>query len=349
MFGDLTGDGLGDFLAPRTKFIDSFNSQYLGINLLADDGGGHFVDLGLVSGPELSITPPIGSTWRTADLDGDGVGEILEAGGYRLFTGGYVSAKVTAWSGEPLEALDLDGDLDLDVLTQSGTALILNQNLGGLTFAPSTLVNGLAGAAAVLHADLDDDGDLDLAVSSNAGNDLHLFELSGGVLLPPVAIDGPSSGSTRMGLGVTDADGDGLSDLISVRNVLDSAFGVNSSVVAWHRRVGPGLAYAAPHEWLGRDAKEVADLDDDGDLDAFGSYVLRGATHEAPEGGRIRQYGAGSAGTGAAVPLLGAHGPVAPGSTSARLTLRRGFGGSVGVLAIGLSDRKSTRLNSSHT
>ena len=77
------------------------------------------------------------------------------------------------------------------------------------------------------------------------------------------------------------------------------------------------------------------DADQDGDLDAYNTAgVLRSTPFEGADAGLARQYGAGSPGSGGAVPVLGATGPWRVGSTSASLRVALGNGGAPAFLAV---------------
>ena len=127
-----------------------------------------------------------------------------------------------------------------------------------------------------------------------------------------------------------DFDGDGVVDLIATYG----SGTTGADLVAVLRGTGGGFAYEPFRTFIGAEVEAYGDLDGDGDLDGFGSGVFKSRRFHGPSGGIIRQYGSGVAGTAGAVPVLGATGPVHPGSTSASLRVRRGLGGAAGVLAV---------------
>jgi hypothetical protein len=77
------------------------------------------------------------------------------------------------------------------------------------------------------------------------------------------------------------------------------------------------------------------DVDEDGDDDALGAAVVRNRRFEGPRDGIVRQYGTGTNGSSGAIPVLGASGPLRPGSITAALRFRRGLGGATAVLFFG--------------
>ncbi len=80
-----------------------------------------------------------------------------------------------------------------------------------------------------------------------------------------------------------------------------------------------------------------ADYDGDGDVDLGGSILVRSRRFDGEGDGIIEQYGAGTPGTGGAVPVLGAAGPLRPGSTTAALRLRRARGGTLAAFLYGVN------------
>jgi hypothetical protein len=113
---------------------------------------------------------------------------------------------------------------------------------------------------------------------------------------------------------------------------------VQTSYLEAHFRQASGVAYDPPIAWLARPGlTSFADMDSDGDLDVTGRFLVRGHRYSGDEAGLLRQYRAGTAGTGDVRPILGANGPTRPGS-QATIRVRRAVGGTVGLLAVGLAE-----------
>lgn len=110
--------------------------------------------------------------------------------------------------------VDLDGDVDVLVGRRAGPCVWLRNNFDG-TFAARTVFPGVDGARAFAWADLDHDGTADAAVLDAAGR-LHVFanERSGQLKPWPAAL--PEG--TFLALAVTDADDDGVLDLVALRS-----------------------------------------------------------------------------------------------------------------------------------
>jgi hypothetical protein len=106
-------------------------------------------------------------------------------------------------------------------------------------------------------------------------------------------------------------------------------------VSAWLR--GQGFSFSERREWVLRDSPlAFADIDGDGDIDAIGRYLNRNVQFEDPRAGSALQYAQEGATlkTGGFHPVLGARGPLRPGSAGA-LLVRRGLGGAAGWLLQG--------------
>ena len=154
-----------------------------------------------------------------------------------------------------------------------------------------------------------------------------LFEnIGAGALAPAVVLEGGLGRSTTVA--TSDVDGDGLSDLVLARN--QGLGGVNLQV---HRRTGPGLTFEAARDWLSGGVLGVFDVDQDGDEDIVGSYVVRSRRFEGPGAGSARQYGMGSPGTDGVVPLIVLAGPAIE-NASAQVRIRRALGGSIAVVLV---------------
>lgn len=166
---DLDGDGDNDVLAI---------SQDGQLRLFRNDGSanmGRAEDVGYMPWPEAV---------RFIDLDQDGDVDVL--GGSRFYpvpdtirwasndgTGHFAPAQVIAYGSNylfDLEASDIDGDGDLDILTASevDNRLAWYANDGSMTCGPpQDIEHGLQGPSSIAAGDLDGDGDNDVVIGSD--------------------------------------------------------------------------------------------------------------------------------------------------------------------------------------
>jgi hypothetical protein len=198
--GDLDSDGDLDLLVP--------NYARDSVYALFNDGAGHFpVRLGTAVGRR-----PAGLALGDVDNDGDldfvvtseGVTATSVSIGLNTGIGSFVVGPATSTGTSGLTQLllaDLDGDHDLDLVTNNGS-LFLNNGSG--SFGSSQSVPAGNGVAL---GDLDADGDLDLVVATSGGLDVRrnngLAQFSG--------TERVSLGSTSMAHDplLTDLDRDG--------------------------------------------------------------------------------------------------------------------------------------------
>ena len=331
---DLDGNGLFDGLVAHFVLMFPLTYQFIDMRRFEDTGAGAFVDRGRAapSGVQMIGVP------LPDDVDGDGDVDLINAEGIWLNSGAqFFAAPVGGpFNGyAPILKGDIDGDGDNDFIANyvGGTqSLALLRRTGPATFnvellyAPTTaftLIN------APVLADLDDDGDLDVAVDKGpSGTTVTIYENVGGVfvqssVLPIIG----SLGSTALAAG--DLDGDGKTDLALSY----------STRVRIYRRTGPGFTYEAAREHvagIGR-ARALVDIDNDGDLDLIGGSTIFNPRVDGSSAGFSRQYGLGLAGSAGRRPVLGATGPIRPGS-SPSLRIREGLGGAPALLALGLSE-----------
>ena len=215
---------------------------------------------------------------RIADLDGDGDGDLLVAAGtYDLVawhenldgagTFGPEQA-IVAGIAYPttVDAADLDGDGDLDVLTASqwDHEILWYENVDGQgAFGPGKFVATFARKPrSVIAADLDGDGDLDVC-AAHGYQSSWCKNLDGQGTFGNVLLVDSVSGSDAMEIGAEDLDGDGDRDLVVAWRGGDA--------VVWHENTnGVGGFGARQVITTAIDAPfgvTTADLDGDGDLE----------------------------------------------------------------------------------
>jgi FG-GAP-like repeat len=349
---DLDADGRIDFLVPW--FVPNpmgpfFPDLFSEMRLYVDDGFGHFADAGTSS---TQFILPFGKPLCLAlDLDQDGDNDLLDTDtnlAWRANDGaGHFGPGVTlvAGSHEVNVAADLDSDGDLDLLAQGWpNSVLVMEAVAPLTFVPHAVHEDQSSieADSLTLADPDLDGDLDIACATQWGDSLLLLESDGALgfslastLSTNVAISFTSE-FTGSYLAFDDVDGDGIVDLLAGA---EGDFGSAApNKVALFRGTGDGFDYEEVRWYAGAGMGPAGDLDGDGDLDLPGQGMVRSRHFEGPADGIIRQYGAGTAATSGVAPVLGAAGPLRPGSSTAELRVRRGVGGKLSLLMYGLGE-----------
>lgn len=229
---DLDNDGRLDVLG---SFSDSG-----GVGSSAGIWAQNLSSAPLTFGPPQTLEPGVGTftvdAMHAADLDGDGDAEVMTAthAGWSWRnnlsiegTPGAFSAPQflsTAGSGSEITTADLDGDGDLDIITDANhtgaqTALVWYRNeqipTGTLTFAAAQTIATLDLVSRIEVADMDDDGDLDLLTMVNNGVQVISYENTGaGSFSTGQVIFSRSPGSAVRSLKIADVDGNGRMDLM---------------------------------------------------------------------------------------------------------------------------------------
>lgn len=279
----------------------------------------------------------------TADLDGDGVRDLVSAGEpglsiawgqsdvreYRLFAGGVPDAEVG----------DVDGDGDVDVVfvTAGPAALRVLENRGGREFLEREALTVADGARSVWVGDLDGDDRIDAVVASGGEAGTLTVVTAGLTRAEPMAV-----GRDLVAVEAGDVDGDGRLDLVAADHG-DSAV---------HVALAQGAGFAAPvrtRTGYGPEYLQLYEFDGDGALDVL-TYGGREVWFHAGDGagglaeakGLVVQDGA-SAGFGAhrdeqgrrwLITVDGAH-PVASRLDDADRVVRRVVGGGI-LVSFGL-------------
>jgi hypothetical protein len=234
---DIDGDGQLDILS--ASYADGKIAWYRNL------GNGSFGSQQIISNRLTGATAIV-----AADFDGDGDIDVAAAsfstgivswfenldgrgsfGPLQILTRGAIGA-------ERLQAVDLDGDGDLDLIAAAyGSENISNdgevlwfENIGGnATFGPAnTLVAG-GGPTAVQALDLDGDGDLDLVVTHYETRRLVWYENQGDLTFGNAQIIAETLDRLEA-LELADIDGNGTLDLLVG----------SGSAVYWFERLGNG-------------------------------------------------------------------------------------------------------------
>lgn len=228
-----------------------------------------------------------------ADIDGDSDDDLLIAGqtvAWRENLGDNQFGPVRSIS-DPLEfqvpfdakAADLDGDGDLDVVASGRFFQVPSfqggifwfENLGAGSFGPGVLIaDGGDDCEFVDLADLDADGDIDI-VAELVGIRCYFNDGAGQFSFASNVV---TSGQLKQSVFTVDYDDDGLPDIVTAGNTINSSFGTttdgNASV---YRNLGGGsfslpiVLYSKTNQPV--DSCGAGDIDGDGDVDFFVSSV----------------------------------------------------------------------------
>ena len=159
---------------------------------------------------------------------------------------------------------DINGDGTLDVVTleSGGQQFWLNDGNGAFTKG-SKVENGPTGRAKVAFGDLDGDSDLDMLVGRR---NVHTWLNDGSGVFERISVLGDTPGEA---VALGDIDGDGDVDAMVSNATHSNEIWLND---------GRGTFFLSDHDWKPttdfsdtRSEVSVADLDGDGDLDAFAS------------------------------------------------------------------------------
>jgi len=344
--GDLDGDGLADALRRFFELVPDPDfgmvPEYRGMRLLLGTPAGGYADGGLATPlgfpDDFLVT---GGTSGGIDVDGDGDPDLLDASVLWINdgTGAFDALPIGAGAGDgTCHAGDVEGDGDVDLLVYDDLGGSLAYRLlraAGGGFVSEALATKVDGGLAGRLFDLDGDGDLDAVLPSDFdGASLTLLENDGAGFVPAGELAGHAPNCQLVEH--ADVDLDGSPDLVTGAPTAHLGSSIEGDV-AWFLHTG-GLAFDPVRETLATGVFGLADLDEDGDLDVASQTTrLVGQVRTGAASGLVRQSGAGTAGLGGVVAVLGASGPLRSGSAEAGLHVRRGRGGALALLGIATS------------
>ncbi len=286
---DLDGDGIVDLIVPgRDPEKRLFTMRGL--------GDGHFVPL------QTLVADSFVDWVELADVDNDGLDDIVAAWrgdfprvvAYRgLGSGAFAEATVLAGlelgvgrDPQGLAIGDFDGDRDIDIaVTQYvGAAIEVFSNRGSLQFERTdrvrvgSFLGGYQYPRMTFACDIDGDGDLDLLANELGGSRIAVSRNQNGRFARVVEYRVPQIGKERPGIAsmlMADIDTDGDCDIVVPALLLAPeqklvAF-INDGAGDFSQRI---VGRSAPFGYAF--SLELADFDDDGDLDAATGVALPG-------------------------------------------------------------------------
>jgi hypothetical protein len=315
---DLDGDGDLDILVANNGQNDAMYINN-GVGEFESVTDNDFVtdpdspEYGVVRFPEIS---PYGGSdesrcIKVADIDGDGdldilVGKYFNAaiyindapGVFRKDTeSAFADGSGNPGSPDAIEAVDIDGDGDVDVLvayvgSQQPNQMFLNDGAGGLHHATEgAFVTDRGDSSALKAVDIDGDGDLDVLVandasSGNAFNNMYLNMGAGDLQKVTAGAFVTDSGSSS-DVQVVDIDGDGDMDVLIANNDGNNAMYINEGAPGERIKVTQGVFVTDGPTAATRDIA-VVDIDEDGDLDILVANDGNNAMYINEGGGELQ-------------------------------------------------------------
>lgn len=285
VFVDCDLDGDQDLFVGR---IDA-GAPTTGQDMLFENIAGTFVDVTAAHMPISGGATDV----ITGDVDGDGVTDLVTAGGVsNLYRGDGIGGFTLASAVLPatpkpiagVALLDFDQDGDLDLVRALGVPTTggpfgfrLLRNDWPATFVDVTAALGLSAlqARAVATIDIDRDGRLDLLVADDAPgtNGLLVLRAVGAGFVDETALRVPVMSATTQ-FSVIDLDGDGWDDVISDNPSIPLLVNTNGVLAPWPSPWFVVAGWPAVHT-------VAADFDHDGDQDLIGvTGLLRNRTRQ---------------------------------------------------------------------
>jgi len=265
VLGDFDGDGALDlaFLSPGDTGWPASASQRI-VTVLLGDGAGGFAG-------RLATPTPLATTLAAADLDGDGVAELVTHSDAHAAT----RATIHRYQGgglfdrhdlqgavrPPFFFADVDADGDADLLASDGCGLVLRRNAGAGALDDVERIWSAESAQVWTAADLDGDGFLDPIVGRLRGDVCVTYSNAQGRYewVAPIPFARHELDSVT-----GDIDQDGLTDVVEVFvDHFETHVGLGGGLYAQRSRVGVSRRYETP---------QLKDIDGDGDLDLFATY-----------------------------------------------------------------------------
>ncbi len=306
----------GEHTAPRRPFLRRSVVSVAALwATFFNASGSHaqpFDEIGASLGmPGASAVGSLTAGVSVADLDGDGLVELVRTGGATgpgLYRRSSIAAPfalvpnafpadptATEISGHTL--FDMDGDGDLDLLFLKSRSVLL-ENIGGVfvDVSVSRLPAASGKAITAAAADLDGDGDLDLAIARylDRSDFPHhrclsnlLFENDGTGRFQDVSERAGFSSVNACSLisAAQDVDGDGRLDIIFVNDFAQYVYGqevwINTGPLTYAER-SRELGFVAPNFGMGL---ALADLDENNRLDALVTNIGEVVVLEQDEAG----------------------------------------------------------------
>ncbi len=220
-----------------------------------------------------------------ADIDNDGDMDVIAAAatGDQVVCWLNMTGSGTGWiervvdgsfnGASSVEVADIDGDGDLDIAGVAYDAGLVswweNVNGTGGNWAEHSVAVNVAGARTVDLVDMDNDGDVDVLAAAFLADEINWWENTAGTGLNWTEHGVASGINGAFGVVAGDLDNDGDLDVAGTLNLADQ-------VMWWENTDGSGTSWSAGFVDTvldGANCINMADIDNDGDLDLYGSAV----------------------------------------------------------------------------